>query len=465
MTRLDEAAAWLESNLGPLAEKFGVPGASAAVLADGDTASVATGVLNRATGVRATPDSLFQIGSVTKLWTTTLVMRLVDEGTVRLDAPVREYLPEFRVADPTVTQEVTVRHLLTHTSGFEGDLFRTTTRGDDAVLRFVQDVLPRIGQPVPLGTLYSYNNAGFVVLGRMIEVLTGQTWAEALLDRLVRPLGLTEVATDANEAILGRAAVGHLGGNDGQPPTPAKVWSLQHSNGPAGAMLAMSARAVLGLAKLYLNDGLAPDGTRLLSPDSITSMWQPAVQVPRSGTRARQWGLGWALDGWGGSVVGHNGQTVGQESYFRVAPRAGVAIALLTNGGSTTRLFHAVFTRLLAGLADVAVPALPVPSDPAPTVSDPRRYAGTYRIDACRIEVEARGDDLVLRSTTLGELGALQERAPAEHRLVPLDATEPDTFIAVQPELGVHPTWTFVGADEQGRARYVHNGRALPRID
>jgi CubicO group peptidase (beta-lactamase class C family) len=89
-----------------------VPGAAIAVLADGEVAEAAYGVLNRATGVEVTTDSLFQIGSITKVWTASLLMQLVDEGLLDLDAPVRRYLPGFRVADEGASARMTVRHLL-----------------------------------------------------------------------------------------------------------------------------------------------------------------------------------------------------------------------------------------------------------------------------------------------------------------------------------------------------------------
>jgi CubicO group peptidase (beta-lactamase class C family) len=94
---------------------------------------VATGVLNRRTGASVTADSVFQLGSVTKLWTSTLAMQLVDEGLVDLDAPVRTWLPAFRLADEQAAARITTRQLLSHTCGFYGELewsasARATTR-------------------------------------------------------------------------------------------------------------------------------------------------------------------------------------------------------------------------------------------------------------------------------------------------------------------------------------------------
>src|SRR4051812_32194223 len=116
----------------------GLPGASAAVLVDGEVIEAAAGVLNVRTGVEATTDSLFQIGSITKVYTTTLIMQLVDAGLVDIDAPVRTYIPSFRVADDAASAAITVRHLLTHTSGFDGgDFFFDGGRGDDTMERYV----------------------------------------------------------------------------------------------------------------------------------------------------------------------------------------------------------------------------------------------------------------------------------------------------------------------------------------
>src|ERR1044072_9748307 len=94
---------WQE-RLALLADKHGVPGANLPILSDGEVSDTAYGVLNVRTGVEATPDSLFQIGSISKVWTATLIMQLVDEGVVDLDQPVVKYLPEFKVADPEVTK-------------------------------------------------------------------------------------------------------------------------------------------------------------------------------------------------------------------------------------------------------------------------------------------------------------------------------------------------------------------------
>jgi CubicO group peptidase (beta-lactamase class C family) len=145
-------------------------------------------VLSKATGVEVTPDSLFQIGSITKVWTATLVLQLVDEGRLDLDEPVAEVLPGFRVADaerdprgddaPSPHAHERDRRRRVHRHRPRRRLRRALRRG-----------LAEIGQNHPLGATWSYCNAGFVVLGRIVEHVTGLTWDGALRERLARRSG------------------------------------------------------------------------------------------------------------------------------------------------------------------------------------------------------------------------------------------------------------------------------------
>src|SRR5215470_11815974 len=148
------------ARLNELAVAAEVPGAVLGIWHDGETTIAPYGVLNRNTGVEATADSIFQIGSVTKPWTATMIVQLADEGRLTLDDPVVKLLPEA-----PIDARVTVRHLLTHTSGIDGDVFTDTGRGDECVERYVA-LLVEVGQNHPLGATWSYCNAGFVLAGR-----------------------------------------------------------------------------------------------------------------------------------------------------------------------------------------------------------------------------------------------------------------------------------------------------------
>ena len=137
MSRLREVGEWIESTLPELLAEHAVPATSVAVMLNGEVFAAAHGLLSKATGVEATTDSIFQIGSVTKLWTTSLAMQLVEEGKLGLDVPVRTYLPDFTLADKDAPAAITIRHLMTHTSGFGGDVDIDTGRGEDCGAKLI----------------------------------------------------------------------------------------------------------------------------------------------------------------------------------------------------------------------------------------------------------------------------------------------------------------------------------------
>jgi len=459
MANLAEINSWLQDRLPVLMAEHRVPGAAIGVYADGQVIDFAAGVLSTATGVDATADSLFQVGSITKVWTTTLLMQLVDAGELDLDAPVRRYLPDFRLVDDGAAAAITVRQLMCHTAGFEGDIFTDTGRGDDCVEKYVA-TLSETGQLFEPGAMFSYNNAGFCVLGRIVEVLRGKPYDDCLREFVFAPLGLTHAATGANEAILHRAAVGHLQPTPDADPQPAPVWSLVRSNAPAGASLAMRPRDLLAFARMHMDGGTAADGTAVLSPDSVKAMQQRQVELPHLGLMGTHWGLGWELFDWpGGPVIGHDGGTIGQSAFLRVVPDRNVAIALLTNGGNPISLYTEIYDHLLRELAGVEMPALPTPpAEPAKVDAD--RYVGTYTCEIADFVVSQDDDGRIWLEMKpkgiIAELSGEQQR----QELVQLDS---DTLIPVKPEHGVHIPHIFIGDDGGGHALYIHSGRATRR--
>jgi CubicO group peptidase (beta-lactamase class C family) len=446
-----------QDRLALLADKHGVPGASLAILDGDEIAEAAYGVLNIRTGVEATPDSLFQIGSITKVWTATLVMQLVDEGRLDLDEPVVTYLPGFKVADAEVTRTVTTRHLLAHTSGIDGDLFLDTGRGDDAVSKYV-DACASLGQNHPLGATMSYCNSGYTVLGRLVEVLRGQTWDTVLRERLLAPLGLDSAGTLPEEALLHRAATGHITPPGGELQVTPQ-WGIYRSAGPAGLIHA-TARQTLAFAQLHLADGVAADGTRVLSTESARAMREPQVEVPDRWTLGSHWGLGWILMTWGRPVYGHDGNTLGQAGFLRIVPDAGVAVCLLANGGHARDLFIDLFGEILGELAGVEMPARLEPAATPPDV-DLTRYAGDYAREGVEmtLTVEGQGLQARLRSTSaLAE--ALGSEDPPPMQVLPVTD---DVFVAKGPD---DESWTpFVFFRLDDGTDYVHFGaRANPKV-
>ncbi|MEO3796927.1 serine hydrolase domain-containing protein [Nonomuraea sp. B10E15] len=367
-----------QARLDELRDAHHVPGASLAVLTGGNIHELASGVLHRGTGVEVTTDSVFLAGSLAKAYTATLVMRLVDSGALDLDAPVVSVLPEFATPDPRATKTITIRQLLSHTGGVTNDFNYDSGRGDDCLAKYVQ-AARQVALDCPPGTAISYGGLGYVVLGRVIEVLTGKTWDQALKDLLFTPLGLEHSLTLPEEALRFRVAMGHQGA-PGQDPEPAPHWDVMpRSAGPYGRVI-VSAGDVARFAKMHLDGGLAADGTRVLSADTVAAMQRREVDSPdKWSMSADGWGLGWTLHDWNGIPgYGHDGSAVTQHSYLRVIPHAGVAVVLLANGGDVSRLYVDLVADLLDELAGVRMPPPFAPAATPPKV-DMTELVGAYR--------------------------------------------------------------------------------------
>jgi CubicO group peptidase (beta-lactamase class C family) len=379
-----------------------VTGAVLGIWHDGETTIVPYGILNSTTRTPTTADSLFQLGSVSKPWTASMIVQLGAEGRIDLDDTIVKLLPEA-----PVDNRITVRHLLTHTSGIDGDLFTDTGRGDDCLERYVA-LLADADQLFEPGTAYSYCNAGFVLLGRLIEVLDNRTWDESLRARLIQPLGLTHTVTLPEEALLHNAAVGHLATDGARVHT----WQLPRSIGPAGTITA-SAADLLEFAKLHLTERYA-------------AMQEP--QVPFAGGIGGfvDLGLTWRVYDWGGrTIIGHDGSTISQLAFLRIDPEARLAMCLLTNSGNGTRLFEPLATQIFQQYVGVGHPAPPQPVQ-APVNG---RHEGRFERAGIRLDVTLREDRLFMLEQATGDRLAFAEEPVHEYELLPTEPLDGDHFV------------------------------------
>jgi CubicO group peptidase (beta-lactamase class C family) len=309
-----------------------------------------------------------------------------------------------------------MRHLLTHTSGIDGDIFTDTGRGDDCLERYVEQ-LADAPRNHPLGATFSYCNSGFALAGRVIEKLTGTTWDTALRERLLTKLGLTRTGTLPEEALLLRAAVGHVAEDDEQ--VPVRVWAMPRSVGPAGTIFA-STGDVLAFARMHLDGGLAQDGTRVLSEASAKAMAEKQTDLPDPTALGDSWGLGWIRFGWDGQrLIGHDGTTLGQSAFLRILPEQRLAVTLLTNGGRPKEMYQELFREIFAELAGIAMPRPPEPAA-EPRAVDHAPYVGRYERAGAQIDVTEGEHGLRLKFTATTALAHLVPELP-EVDLVPLD--------------------------------------------
>jgi CubicO group peptidase (beta-lactamase class C family) len=306
-----------------------VPGTALGILSGDREEHAAFGVASANTLVPVSGDTLFQVGSLAKTYTTTAIWRLVEQGAIDPDATVRTYIPELRLADEATAAAVTITNLLDHSGGWWGDEGTDTGDDVDAISRFVAERLPQLPQIFPLGKFFSYNNSGFILLGRVIEKVTGKPYQAAMSDLLLGPLGLTDSTFDRPTVLQHPYADGHfagdINGSDGVAvQTP--LW-LPRSVDPAGGLWSTT-RDVLRYARIHLGDTV--DGEpALLSAETRRSMQEPVMPVPGLPiSMGRNW---FVQDINGVRVIIHNGDTLGQHTVFIAIPEKRFALVLLTN--------------------------------------------------------------------------------------------------------------------------------------
>ena len=444
----DLAPAW-ERRLGELVAARQLPGAVLGVSHRGERFLAAAGVAGLRNPAPVTARTAFQLGSISKLYTATLLMSVA--GPEILDRPVRELLPEAAWIEP----EIRVVHLLTHSSGLGGDTFADTGRGDDALARYVARLaeLPR-DTPPPPGRRYSYCNSGFAVLGRIVEVLTGRTYDAALRERLLAPLGAVATSTLPEDSILGPVAVGHNRDPEGGLRADDR-WNFARACAPLGGVCA-PAGDVLAFAELHLAGGRAGGGTAVLAPGVAELMRRRHLTAPPL-ARPTARGLGWGIYDWdGGELIGHDGETLGQIASLRISLEHELAVVVLTNAiPDGDEAANALVADVLApwGLAPLTLVRPPI--DPG---FDPRAYTGHYRNLMGTAEVTGRPGGLTL-TTRYAPEGVAEETETA--RLHPIGD---GAFVDASTD---RPTRAarFGDPGPDGRYRSYFNGRVFWRSD
>ena len=319
-----------------------MPGAAVGVWTGGEAAYACYGVTSLEHPVLVDPDTAFLLGSVTKTYTATALMALVADAQVNLAAPVRDYLPELRLADDRATAQITVRHLLNHTSGLGWGLIADTGEGDDALARYVSRLaeLEQVARP---GTRATYSQAGFNMAGRILEKVTGLSYEHAVASLLFEPLGLAHSHFDRDDIMTRRFSVGHNLGQDDRLHV-ARLWRRARGDNPGGG-LASSAADQLRWAAFHLGDGSVAGSGRVLPAEVLARMREPTVRL-RGSTLGDAVGLGWFLrDIDGVRAVGHGGTANGQFAELLMVPERDFAVVSLANAGPDGLAFNQTVVR------------------------------------------------------------------------------------------------------------------------
>jgi CubicO group peptidase (beta-lactamase class C family) len=380
----DDSDADIDSLLGELEAKveagmqeYGIPGVALGLLHQGTDYIRGYGVTNVDSPQQVDGGTLFRIGSTTKTFTGTAVMRLVEQGKLDLDATVQNYLPDFVTSDPSVAPRVTLRQLLNHSPGWLGDYYESTGRGDDALAKYVAEIA-RLPQLTPLGEVFAYNNAAIDLAGRLIEVVTGSTYEEAVRELVLDPLGLSHTRFFTDEIVGFKVAASHNIADDGEPVVDTSFWEIPRSLHPTGGLIS-SVRDQLRYASFHLGDGRAPDGTRLLTSESLVAMRSDPGPGGTLVVELDGMGVTWMLrpSAEGVRIVQHGGNWQGQNSGFIMVPERGFALTVLTNSDGGPKLLAQLFAddwalRRFAGVSNL-------PAEPRTlTQAELAPYEGRY---------------------------------------------------------------------------------------
>lgn len=317
---------------------YDVPGIAVGVVKDGKLVfAKGYGVRERGKPDKVDPDTLFGIASNSKAFTTAALAMLVDEGKLHWDDKVIDYLPDFRLYDPYVTREFTVRDLLTHRSGLglgAGDLlFLPQT---DFTVKDVMKAIRHLKPVAGFRSEFAYDNNLYIVAGELIPAITGMSWDDFVTRRILAPLGMTACAANQD-----RIADGH---NQASPhaPVEGRVVPIKPDDTRMGAAAGGMQCNVRGLANwqaLQLGRGTTPAGVRLFSAERSDDMWSAQTVIAPNRKRAAltqthfgAYGLGWFLEDYRGyQRVSHSGGLDGMVTYQTLLPEQNLGVIVLTN--------------------------------------------------------------------------------------------------------------------------------------
>jgi CubicO group peptidase (beta-lactamase class C family) len=363
-----------------------------------------------------TAETRFAVGSLGKPMAATVALGVADTGVYSLDDPVAAHVPEL--TGVAWARRSTVRDLLANRSGLPLSVASEFAAwpDDDA------GVLSRVAAGLATGEAspphWSYSNAGWCLLGRAMETITGCNWEDAVRGHLLDPFELSQTTfttwssgvprVSGHEVVAGRAE-------------PVAQWAPRNL-GPAGSTLLSTVTDLLRLAGRHLDEpSLVP--LRTTTAEVRVHAWFDA------------WGLGWARFDWdGGPVWGWDGLMAGQRSILRMVPERRGAIALLTNSGTGRALYRSMFPDLMQAHFGIGMPALRLRPSPG-AAGDLSRFVGVYAWPDRRWHVTTTDTGLCIAGAS-----TTYEALPIDDQTFLVDPDDPDT-----------PTMTFGAFDEDGR--------------
>lgn len=356
-------------------------------------------------------DTLFQIGSISKSFTSVALLRLSEKGLVDLNGPVEQYVPWFKTKSSHGT--ITLHHLMTHTAGL--------ITGTEETLAAETEVLSLAETEMGAapGEYFHYSNSGYKLLGLVLEAVTGKKASEAVMDYVVRPLGMSSTWTAIVNDLRERTAVGYVPFYDDRPlPNRGRLapgpWIESDT---ADGSISSTAEDMAKYVRMLLNRGMGPRGP-IISEESFLKLVQKATRSDESSEEYYGYGLCTIVSG-GRTLIGHTGGMVGYVSEMSLDMNAGIGLIVMINANIEVQNIARDVMRVL----QLTISGEPLPElaefDPL-AVQGAQEYAGCYLSSARRAEVSTRGQRLFLR------MGGVE---------CPLEPRTKDSFVADHPEL------------------------------
>ena len=431
-------------------KRLSIPGVAIGVWHKGREHSDGFGIASVENPLPVTSDTLFQVGSISKTFTGTLIMQLAEQGKVNLDTPVRTYIKDLKLSDKAVEKQVTVRHLLTHAGGWVGDYFNDFGNGDDALARMVKDI-EHLPQVMPLGKIWSYNNTGFNIASRLIEVMTGKPYEQAAQEMLLDPLGLKMSFFFPSDLLITyRFAMGHY--NENKKTFVSRPWAIGRAGNGVGGVVS-TVKDLLAYARFHMGNG-----NRIIKRRSLEAMRVPQISAGGRG----QMGITWFINKSGPLTrYSHGGATNGQQAMFVFIPEKDFALTLLTNndnGGVLNNNLVSLALEVYFGIK----PTLPKPIKV--NASELKEYVGSYRIGTEAFDLKIKNGELIYQHIPLG--GFPTPDSPPGPAMPPMRVAffEKDQTLMLD-----EPMKNGIGdfiRDENGRVQFFRiGGRAHKKIE
>lgn len=373
-------------------QETGAPGISLTIDGGDGIHCFNAGVADLRSHVPVGEETAFQLGSVSKVVTAFVLLKALEEKGLSVDTPVIAIARDLRASNERAFHDMTVRHLLNHTSGLDSQWWVDLGRGDDARKMAARAIAatPLVARP---GELFSYSGLAFILAGYLTERLTGLTWEEQVRASVAEHIGAHSIAARPEEVLLRPSATGYVApAKDGHGPIPAARWYAPLALSPGGGLVAATA----DLARLmrFMRDRLRLDDA--------------SATVMTIGWRYNGWGLGMAKYrlSENQSCWGHDGTTAGQAYAIRLAEGRSETVVLATNAVWASARLGELAQAVLARLLDNSSGPLPE-SRPDPLAGyeawRPKtgvEIEGTYlRLNACMRVQKAPGDKLIVDET------------------------------------------------------------------